>query len=160
MNKLSFLFIFVFFVYVESSCYSEIPPTILKDTTIDCNHITFLYRAEECPGFSLQLHGWVEAKQMNCYDRISCKNLHKTDNTDSIKPDSIKVKLKKEFLFKNGIVYETNKKIKGRRYNEKFIFDTTIHDTSYQLKMKSIFIKDSLIKRNIEIDTIVHSTHH
>ena len=57
-------------------------------------------------------------------------------------------------------INKTNEKIKGRRYNEKFIFDTTIHDTTYQLKMKSFFIKDSLIKRNIKIDTIVPSTHH
>ena len=50
--------------------------------------------------------------------------------------------------------------IKGRRYNEKFIYDTTIRDTTYQLKMKSFFINDSLIKRNIEIDTLIPSKKH
>lgn len=161
MNKLSFLSILFIYVYAESSCFSEIPPILLKDTIIDCNHITFLYRAEECSGFSLQLHGWVEAKQMNCYDRISCRNLHKLDSTVSIEPDSVKVNSrKKKFLYKNGIVYETNEMIKGRRYNEKFIYDTTIRDTTYQLKMKSFFINDSLIKRNIEIDTLIPSKKH
>jgi len=158
MNRLSILFMLLFFTYVESSCFSEIPPTLLKDTIIDCNHITFLYRAEECPGFSLQLHGWVEAKQMNCYDRISCKNMHKASSSTPIEPDSIKINSrKKEFLYKNGMVYETNEMIKGLRYYEKFIYDTTIHDTIFQLKMKSFFIDDSLVKRNIKIDTITPS---
>lgn len=153
MSKLIF-FVLIISVYGMCSCFTEIPPNLLKDTTVDCVHIIFFHRADECPGFSLQVHGWVEAKQKDCYDRMNCSNLGKIDSTTPIVPDSIKVNSKrKEFLYKNGTVYETNEVIKGRRYNEKILYDTTIHDTLYQLKMKSFYVKDSLVERKINIDT-------
>ena len=154
MNKL-FSFILFFSVYGMCSCFTENVPNLLKDTTIDCNHLVVLYQAEECPGFSIQEHNWVEARKKNCYERMSCVNLGKIDSVPPIEPDSVKLNSKKkQFLYKNGVVYETNEMIRGQRYNEKFIFDTTIHDTTYQIKMKSFFLNDSLVKRNIMIDTI------
>lgn len=153
MSKL-FFFVLIISVYGVCSCFTEVVPNRLKDTTVDCIHITFLHSAGECPGFRLQVHGWAEAKQKGCYDRMNCSNLGKIDSIAPIEPDSIKVNSKKkEFLYKNGTVYETNEMIKGRKYNEKILYDTTIHDTLYQLKMKSFYVKDSLIERKIKIDT-------